>query len=254
MASEKKPLYLPENDLDKLAPFRLDNETAIRKILAQMVDDRSLISLYSSNDPNLFIISRLLSATTSDLEFDLQTDEERTRFLKEQSSVTVVGFLDQVKVQFEADIHGIRPSEADPVLLCRPPTTLYRIQRRDAYRVRPPVGDPAQLVIRGAPGEEHEHDILDLSATGVAFRLREDQPAIDTDQLIEHARMELGPQIPIPVSIVIRSVLPMSGGAPGHQTFRVGAEFAHLPGPVSRRIQIYVQDTERATLRLRGLR
>jgi c-di-GMP-binding flagellar brake protein YcgR len=109
------------------------------------------------------------------------------------------------------------------------------------------------MVVRGNPGEEHEHDILDLSATGVAFRLREDQPTIREGQVIEHARMELGPQVPIPVSMVVRSVLKMNGGAPGHDTYRVGAEFANLPGPVERRIQVYVLDTERATRRMRDM-
>ena len=86
MATQKKPLYLPENDLDKLAPYLLESGSAIGKLLTQMVDSRSLISLYSIHDPNLFVISRLLSATETDLEFDLQTDEERTRFLETQQS------------------------------------------------------------------------------------------------------------------------------------------------------------------------
>ncbi|MGC1443245.1 MAG: flagellar regulator YcgR PilZN domain-containing protein [Burkholderiaceae bacterium] len=251
MDQKDRPLYLPERDLEKLSSFQLTSETGIRKLLDSLLSISGLISLYSDNDVNLFVISRLLEVSDTTLCFDLNTDRERTTFLEKQDAVTVVGFIDQVKVQFSAPIQQIETSDGATRLLCRFPDVMYRIQRRDAYRVRPPIGEPAQVVLRGTP--ERSLDILDLSATGVSFRLIENELSIKVGDTVEHARLEVGPQVPIPVSFIVRSIFQMKGTQAGHDSYRIGAEFHRLPGPVSRRLQVYVLDVERANRRLRDI-
>lgn len=247
--SDKTPQYLPEQDVDKLAEYRLTEPKAIRRLLAEVVKADALVSLYSSEDPNVFIVSRMVSVSETELELEIRTEPARREDVLRHGHCTVVGFMDHVKVQFDAEF-----VEADPnisVVRCAIPSYIFRIQRRSAYRVRPPIGQPGHVVIRGEPAEEDVFEILDISATGLSFRRLGQDREFQVGDVLEHSRMELGPRVPVPCSLAVRVVLPLQRVIGMPAAWRVGCEFTNMPAEVERTVQVYVQDVERAIMRTR---
>jgi len=241
--------FLPEQDLDKLEEFKLTAEKPIRRLLNDLASKKALISLYSNEDPAVFIVSRLSAIDGDTIELEIQTEPARRASVLQHGYCTVVGFLDQLKVQFEAVFIGADPeSEA---VRCKLPETLFRIQRRSAYRVRPPIGQPGQVAIRTEPGQEHHFELMDLSATGLSFKRTADEKLFELGELIQHARMELGPRVPIPCSFEVRAIIQLQVVTGMPAAWRIGCEFVNMPAEVERSVQVYVQDVERTLHRIR---
>ena len=85
--------------------------------------------------------------------------------LLECDEVTVVGYLDSVKLQFDVHdlvlVHGNKAS----VLTCPAPREMFRFQRRNAFRVRP--------LMRSAPTARLRHP--DMPETELALRVHRHQ-------------------------------------------------------------------------------
>lgn len=242
--------FLPEQDLEKLAEFKLTAERPIRRLLSELASKKALISLYSNEDPTVFIVSRIIAVEDDSIELEIQTEKVRRASVLQHGYCTVVGFLDQLKVQFEANFIDADP-EAETVK-CEVPALLFRIQRRSAYRVRPPIGQPGQVAIRHEAGQEHLYELLDLSATGLSFKRLADDQAFELGDLREHARMELGPRVPVPCSFEVRAIVPLQAVIGLPEAWRIGCEFVNMPAEVERSVQVYVQDVERTLLRIRN--
>lgn len=241
--------FLPEQDLEKLTEFRLTSERLIRRLLGELAIKKALISLYSNEDPTVFIVSRIIAVEDGSIELEIQTEKARRASVLQHGYCTVVGYLEQLKVQFEATFIHVDP-EAETVK-CEVPGLLFRIQRRSAYRVRPPIGQPGQVAIRQEPDQEHLYEILDLSATGLSFKRLVGNRSFELGELLEHARMELGPRVPVPCSFKVRAIVPLQTVTGLPDAWRIGCEFVNMPAEIERSVQVYVQDVERTLLRIR---
>ncbi len=248
LVGERQGLCMPEPDLARLAEFEISAAGTISKLLAELVRKRALIWLFVSDEDNTAAASQLIAVEDGRLAFSLQTDHDSRNAFLAARRCTVVGFLDSVKVQFEMRLSGPDDVPEASLLFGEAPARLYRIQRRAAFRVRPPAGHRGNLIVRGTPGHEDSFRIFDLSATGLSFLRPREARSFELGDRIALARLELGPRVPVPCSFVIRSILDLAND-PLHD--RVGCEFINLPNEVERAIAIYVQDAERAQLRAR---
>ncbi|MFK7962773.1 MAG: flagellar brake protein [Burkholderiaceae bacterium] len=244
--------FLPETDLEKLAEFKIEATRPIRRLLDDLANKKALISLYSNEDPSVFIVSRIKSVEQDAIELEIQTERERRVTVLQHGYCTVVGFMDQLKVQFEATFIDADPESQ--TVRCEMPAVLFRIQRRSAYRVRPPIGQPGQVAVRLSPGKEHHFELLDLSATGLSFKRVAEDETFEVGDVIEHARMELGPRIPVPCSFEVRTIIRLQTVIGMPAAWRIGCEFVNMPAEVERSVQVYVQDVERTLHRLRSER
>ncbi len=122
------------------------------------------------------------------------------------------------------------------------PAEVYRLQRREAFRVRPPAEDDAHCVQRLGVGRELRHPLVDLSAGGLSVRVPGDAPAPSPGRIWRHARIETAAGIVIPCELVVRGVYedPAQEGMR-----RVAFAFHAMPSEVLRRVQRYVIDIEK---------
>ncbi len=247
--SDSIPQYVPEEDVEKLAEFRLTETKSIRRLLTEVVNADALVSLYSDEDPNVFIVSRMVSINETELELEIRTEPARREDVLRHGHCTVVGFMDHVKVQFDATFIDADPNIS--IVRCAIPELIFRIQRRSAYRVRPPIGQPGHVVVRDAPGEEDVYEIMDISATGLSFRRLANDREFQVGDLLEHSRMELGPRVPVPCTLHVRAIIQLQRVTGMPAAWRVGCEFVNMPAEIERTVQVNVQDVERAIRRTR---
>jgi len=126
--------------------------------------ERALIALYSPRDHEEFVVTQILAWNAAGIRFDFTTDAARRQALLGAGSIVVVAFLERIKIQFAAGRLRAGDDGGRPVMDCELPRQVHRIQRRDAFRVRPPPVHPAECVIRSVGGVERVYRVLDVSA------------------------------------------------------------------------------------------
>ena len=242
---------LPEMQLEQLQPFRMDGPMAVRNTIRSLVRGRALVTLHAYSDPYTFVVSKIVTHNEREIRFELRTDEARRTELLAAPRCVALAILDQVKVQFEATIDPDATRNQPDALVCSMPDHLYRIQRREAFRIMLLQGQTAHLVLRGDGGREQTYNLIDFSATGVAFEIEDGPEAPRVGDRHQHGRLEIGARPPIPVSLVVRSVRTIEPQSAGSRTRMAGAVFIDLPNEIERKIQVAVMDLERAMRRAR---
>ncbi len=235
--------FHPESDPAVLDRFAVEGALAVHGLFGDLVREKAMVALYPATDPDDFVVSRLLDWDERNLRFDFDIDPVRVAALMQAGRLSVVAFLDQVKVQFDADALRLLPNCEPAVLCCAFPRRVFRIQRRDAYRVRPPMQRSVECVARTVDGQQRFHTVTDISASGLSLLIPPgiDPPAIG--EVWQHCRLETPGYPALPIDLAVRFVGEgaLASGTPS----RIGCEFHRPPPEVQRAIQIYVMDVER---------
>ncbi len=234
----------PETDRGLLARFSIAEPIQIHRLLDDLVRARATVALFAADDADAFVVSRLLACERELLRFDFIDDAQRGAPLLRGGMVVAVAMLERIKIQFDAgqprrqDVGGV------PELHCAVPGRLIRLQRREAFRVRPPGRGPALCVLRDPQGIEWPCPIQDISVAGVGLAVPPGGPPLQAGEYWHHCRLELPGLPPIPCDLEVRACAP--GPLPGMLV--AGCGF-HRPTPESQRaVQRYVMDVERGRL------
>lgn len=238
----------PEPLTDELARFRVEGPLAVKAVMTEMLRHNAEIRLFNAGDYQQSVVSRLLRVSNQGLHLDFKTSvAERRKF--EAAGVVAVAFMGSVKVQFAcSELESGGAGDSDD-LLCPLPEAVYRIQRREAFRVSPPIRRPVECIVRPTQGAEIRYRVHDVSVSGVALISSGALAPVVEGEIWRNCRLEIPGYSPIAFDLLIRSVKPDAPDKPNAK--RIGCEF-HRPSSESQRaIQVYVMDIER-TQRSRG--
>lgn len=213
------------------------------RLLRALADGREMVTLHAGDDDDCFVVSRVLGVDagsgTVDLEF--HTDDGRRDAFRAAGRATAVALLDRVTLRFEL----LRPTIAGDGergrLRAALPERMARMQRRDAFRVAPPVSAVPTLAVPGPSGSRSVR-VLDVSATGIAFEWEGPEPAPAPGTRLVDCRLELPASVPIRCGLTVRGVEPLADpfDDPSRRPLRVGCEFEGLEPSAARSIQVYV--------------
>jgi c-di-GMP-binding flagellar brake protein YcgR len=160
--------------------------------------------------------------------------------------LTVVGTPGSVKIQFrlqnveEVASPGKSGRPGRHLLTALVPAEGWRVQRRNAFRVQPPAGDRAVVILRQPGKAEQAGLVTDISVGGLAVTWPADDPP-PLGARLRHCRVEAEGIDPIPCDLRVVRV----DTAPGSSLPTVSCEFEGMPHTVSRFVQLYVMDIEK---------
>jgi c-di-GMP-binding flagellar brake protein YcgR len=238
--------FLPLPADEAIEPFRVAGTMAVRSLVRELLAARALVALFAADDPDLFIVTRILSLEADSLELEFDGDADRRRALLEAPYLTVVGAPGSVKIQFrlqnvetvQVPVKSGRPGNL--LLTAGVPAEGWRVQRRNAFRVQPPVEDRATVFLRLPAKAEQACALTDISVGGVALTWAAgDPPALGTR--LRHCRIEAEGIVPIPCDLRVVRVDAADGG----ERPAVSCEFESMPHTVARFAQLYVMDIEK---------
>ena len=188
---------------DALEPqFRIEGAFAVRAVLRELMTRRALVTLYPEDRIDDALVTRIVHVDTDGVEFDASGQARSAQALREARFATGVSFPENVKTQFRLEPLTLEEGPAPPAtdspasaaesawttLRTPVPAEVYRLQRRDAFRVRPPAGDDAHCVQRLGAGRELRHPLIDLSAGGLSIRMSDGEPAPSRGRIWRHSR------------------------------------------------------------------
>ena len=245
----------PEPD-DRLARFRVVEPLAVLACLRALRNEDAPVTLHAEPGArDACAIGRIVAvnAPVDRIEIAAGGQDARLAALARLAQATAVAFADRVKIQFVlSGLACVADADGGVRLRALVPPTLYRVQRRDAFRVRPawrarctvpqPGGRPALSAT-----------VLDASVGGVSLGWTAPE-APRVGARLEDCQLALPGLSEFRCDLLVRSVgEPAPDAEPG--TLRVGCAFEALSGPMQRTLQRFVFDTDkRHLMRLRAAR
>ena len=226
-----------------LDEFRVSSPRDVGTLLKQLLDGSIVLNLNGSDGRVFTSAIWTLDSSRGTIGFNADPNDPAMQSVLHSHDVTVVGYLDSVKVQFEIRnpvlVHGNRAS----VLNCPFPREMYRFQRRNAFRVRP--------LMRSAPIARFRHPdqdvemalrIIDLSIGGCALFLPGDLPALNAGVTLPGVRMELDDDTKLDVQLRLQHVTSINNEGRG---VRLGLEYLRPSGDTVRTLQRFIDLTQK---------
>ena len=232
-------LHRPETDDRVLREYRITEPSERAQLLAELASTRDPVSIYENLDADHCLESRLLAydPARDSLEFEILPKQTHPANFGSGSPMIAVAVMAKVKLQFE--VNPVRVDAEASQFQAKAPSSVVRLQRRDAFRVTPPREAAAHLFVREAVAgsKEWRTPVVDLSASGLAFQWRNSTPPL-RGAILQSCRIELAGVPAINCHLRVKST--KLQGPLGSRVARVGVEFIGLDSSAARAIQVYV--------------
>jgi c-di-GMP-binding flagellar brake protein YcgR len=227
-----------------LDEFRVAAAREIGLILKRLCDANAQLSLTAGPEATVATTLWAVDSARGSISFSIDPNDPNLAPLLESDEAIAVGYLDNVKLQFDVQglvlVRGARAS----VLGCAWPRELFRFQRRGAYRVRP--------LLRASPSARLRHSeiaemrlclrVLDLSIGGCALFLPDDVPALQPGVVLNQVLIELDDDTRFTTDLRLQHITSMNSDARG---VRLGCEFVHAGGDAQRALQRFIDQTQK---------
>ena len=229
---------------DGLEAYRLESAPEVAALLLHLVQADTPLNL---NSPRGGVYTTTLwsaDARRGVLSFAGDARDPRLQALLDEDEAVVVGYLDDIKIQFDVDNLVLVRGERASALNTNYPHALFRFQRRNGFRVKP--------ILRETPVARLHHPlipelrlalrILDVSFGGCALLLPEDVPALAPGALIDPVQIELDTQTRFETTLRLQHVSSIHSDARGT---RLGCEMWRLGREDERTLQRYIDQTQK---------
>lgn len=226
-----------------LHDFRMTSAVEIRAMLNRVCSASAILNLNAADTTSWEVKPWVIDSARSAISmmFDGSKDDPRLQRVIESPLVTAVGVIDDVKIQFDAQGLVLVDGGNSSALRCAMPRELYRFQRRENFRVRPPVRNaPAARITH--PGMPTLLRILDVSAGGCALFLPNDSPPVEAGTVLRAAVLDLEVNVRVQTDLRVQHVSALTAGATG---VKLGCQFVNPNSSSLRTLQHYIAQTQK---------
>lgn len=243
----------PTPDDTSYEPYRINTLQEVDGILSQLLQQGALLRMHNGN-AQYSVITTLL-----DLDFDNETiviDSAAQQTINQQLIASETAYFDTllngVAIKFQVQSLYGTFFEDRPALAGSLPSYLYRIQRRENFRIRPTLENTPQCLLT-INDESQQLEVYDISSKGLAL--------IDPhESLTDHIGKTLtNCQLVLPgvgeVTIDLRLVRSQTQALQNHKKLPlIGCAFSSPDSNQQIRIQHFITNEERLQIaRERGL-
>lgn len=229
---------------DRFAEFGV-GDARERLQLLQRLRDGALPVILSAHDGACFTTTLwAVDETAGRLAFAADGDIPQLQRLVEADDAVAVAYLDGVQLQFDLHdlllVHGGSGS----ALQAGWPQMMWRFQRRQAYRVRPPGRQAPVATLRhpSMPEMTLRLRVLDVSIGGCALLLPHDLPNLQPGTAFGEVTVELDPDTRLRARLLLHHVTSIM---PGERGVRLGCSWTPLDGAALRALQRWIDQTQK---------
>lgn len=224
--------------------FRVGAPPEVRSLLKQLQDGAVLVNLNASDGTAYTTTLWSLDSSRGTMSFAADAGDPRLQALLDADEIVAVAYLDSVKLQFDLDGIVLVRGGQSSALQTTIPRTLYRFQRRTAYRVRPLVRSMpvARLRDPAHPDAPLALRIVDVSLGGCALALPADVPAPQPGSVLGPVVLELDADTRIETRLRLHHITAINPGVDGA---RLGCSMLDLPAASERMLQRYIDQTQK---------
>jgi c-di-GMP-binding flagellar brake protein YcgR len=228
--------------LGELDDFRISSPPDVQALLKRLLDGN--VPLHLSTPKGEVYTSTLWTIDQARGILGLVT-ENVTPVLQrvvDAEEVTVVGYLDKIKVQFDLSGVVLVNGAGSVGLNAQIPREMFRFQRRNNLRVQS-FGSSAPTAFLADPKKLDTQlalRVVDISIGGCALFLPHGVASIEVGSRISGVHLALDASTRVRADIVIRNVVAILSGPRGT---RLGCEFSSLSANATRALQLFIDNT-----------
>ena len=237
------PLDAPGAVNAGLDDFRITAPREIAAMLRQLSGGSVPLNLNASDGSVVGATLWTMDAGRGGIGFRVDPNDPALHALLACQEVVVVGYLDNVKLQFDMqDLVLVRGPRAS-VLSGAMPREMFRFQRRAAYRVRPVSRGPtARLRHTDIAEMQLTLRVLDVSLGGCALLLPLDVPPMQLGGVMNQVQIDLDADTRFHVNQRLQHATALNTGARG---VRLGCEFVRADAAALRALQRFIDLTQK---------
>jgi len=233
----------PDGPVDQVGDddrFRIHSRMEIVGLLRSVSAHRELVTVQFGGAQD-FIVTAVLAVDhdAEEVVFDYGADESAMQRLLRAERLRVATQLDHVRISFNAGAAAAVSFEGGAAFRTGLPDSVLRLQRRDSYRLKIPLGRP--LVCQVPPagdGAPLAIKVRDISVCGVGLTDYPTSFVVAAGQVLAGCRINL-PELGSLVADL--EVMHAVGG----EVRRCGCRFRNLPLAMANLIQRYITKVER---------
>jgi flagellar brake protein len=210
----------------------------------------SLVTAYL-DEGNLFFLTAIVAVDTENRQISIDPPQAETLLLASLAArqITLVASLDHIKMQLRLTAMHETQIDGRKLLSASIPETLLRLQRREFFRLEPPITQPIHCGI-AIESDQNEVKTLDLKASDISGGgICVNAPTEMADDfkpntLFRNCRLDIPGEGVLLVNLRVRKAVEFSAHN-GQHHLRVGCEFVSLPGTRLAMIERYITRIER---------
>lgn len=253
MSATADDLPIPDFEIDHpdvFGQFLLSNPREVGFYLNLLAKRRCILTAYIDGGQHFFLTSIVgIDETASSLFLDPSNASESNADAQGARQITLVTNLDRVKIQLRLPPLSTSIHQGQSVLAAPIPPSILRLQRREFFRLEPPLASPilCKLATEEANGrlETFELKLSDISGGGLCLIGPTESAAhFARDTLFQQCRLDIPGEGVIQVNLRVRKTVEISDRN-GHHSLRIGCEFVSLPGTRLAFIERYITRIER---------
>lgn len=245
--------------LTEYGQYFVDAPREITYYLNLLVQKRKLLTVYIDGGQSFFLTTLLgMDEGRGLLLLDPASNETLNTQAKAARKLTLTASLNRVKMQFRLPPLVEEKQQGLRVLTAPLPSRLLRLQRRECFRLAPPVSAPLRCRIEqvDTPGKNKlfECGVADISAGGLSLIVpMYEQSIYRPDTLLENCRLEIPDDGVVLVNLRVRKAVELSTEHGPHQ-LRVGCKFEKVAASRLAVVERYITRIERQrTAKFSGL-
>lgn len=232
---------------------RITSARQIESILRSIAESGANAALYY-NAKRDFIMTTILDLDEDGLWVEQGRSAMENHHVTESRKLTMVSSHNQVKVQFVVNGASSVTYDDAPAFFLPMPPTLYRLQRREYFRLALLPSEQLRCIIdttpaKGADGTQEAVQrtapVMDISGGGVGLAFTEGEIDFVPGEIYPNCQIDLPDIGTIHVSITIKNVVPLSTSRLGKTLKRAGCEFMDIDGPTTLKLQRFITDKQR---------
>jgi len=248
MSLSTRPALLGDGEGDDpLAEFRVTDPPVILALLRELRDKSVGMSLVGQNGAGVHSMLWTVDPDQHALSFSADERNPQVQRLLSAPEAMAVGYLESVKIQFE--LHGlvlVKGVDAS-ALQASLPTRIYRFQRREGFRIKPPERATPKVDFPHPeqPARRMSLRIMDVSIGGCALLLPTNAPSMADGTRLALVKADLDADTRFQCGLIIHHAKPIEdaeGQLVGH---KLGCEWAGIDGAAQRALQRYIDLIQR---------
>ncbi|MFZ2300459.1 MAG: flagellar regulator YcgR PilZN domain-containing protein [Gallionella sp.] len=215
-------------------------------ILKHIADNATRVALYYI-DGSYSILTTLLGVNDNGLWLEQAANMHDNQRILESDNLLLVSTHLDVKVQFDANRVRDMEYQGYSAFHLPLPKAIYRLQRRESFRLDIPSAKPLRCVIpAGDPkdGKPCKVNLIDISAGGMKLTYAEGDIELVQGQTYENCEIDLPDVGTVNVTIIVKNLFSLS--TQSKQVIkRAGCQFINLSGASNIMLQRYINRMQR---------
>lgn len=231
---------------DRDAEYLITAEKEIEFVLRSMAEHGARVAVYYGGE-RYFFMSTLLNIDHKGMWFEQSPSSVENEHVAKSDYLTFVSSHLLAKVQFVADHARVTEYGKYPAFYLPLPKSIYRLQRRDFFRLPAQISNPLRCSIdveNAAARTMQGLVVMDISVGGVGLVCTEPNIEIAAGDSYPHCQIDLPEMGTISGTLEVKN-LATSTSPSGHTHTRAGCEFKDLDTKSTNLLQRYVTKMQR---------